>query len=60
MEYTFDNVIKRVHIEWFDFFDSNKDDFKNILDQVNKDVVIFNTYFFFFHLRLQSKIKTLL
>jgi uracil-DNA glycosylase len=45
MEYTFDNVIKRVHIEWFDFFDSNKDDFKNILDQVNKDVLDKKTIF---------------
>ncbi len=37
MEFSYDSVIKRVHPEWLDFFELNKDEFINILDQVNKD-----------------------
>lgn len=37
MEFSYDLVIKRVHPEWLDFFELNKDEFINILDQVNKD-----------------------
>jgi len=38
MEYNFDKVIKRVHPEWLDFFESNKDELILILNQVNKDI----------------------
>jgi len=38
MEYTFDKIIKRVHPEWLNFFELNKDDLILILDQVNKDI----------------------
>jgi uracil-DNA glycosylase len=39
MEYTFDSVIERVHPDWLDFFESNKDEFIKILDQVNNDLL---------------------
>lgn len=39
MEYTFDYIIKRVHPDWLDFFESNKKDLIVILNQVNKDLL---------------------
>ena len=39
MEYTFDSVIERVYPEWLNFFESNRDEFIKILDQVNKDLL---------------------
>jgi len=37
MEFSYDSVIKRVHPEWLDFFESNKQDLIVILNLVNKD-----------------------
>jgi len=38
MEYTFDKIIKRVHPDWLNFFESNKDELMIILNQVNEDL----------------------
>ena len=31
-------VFHKVHPEWLDFFNANREDLENILEQVNKDI----------------------
>ena len=38
MNYNYDKIIKRVHPEWLNFFELNKDELILILNQVNKDI----------------------
>jgi uracil-DNA glycosylase len=47
MEYNFeyDSVIKRLHPDWLSFFESNKEEFIQILDKVNEDVTNGKTIF---------------
>lgn len=45
MNYTYDKVIKRVHPEWLNFFESNKDELEIILDIINKDITEGKTIF---------------
>jgi uracil-DNA glycosylase len=45
MEYKYEKVIKRIHPEWMDFFNSNKNDLIKILDQVNSDISSGKTIF---------------
>ena len=45
MNYTYDKVIKRVHPEWLNFFESNKDELEIIFDIINKDITEGKTIF---------------
>ena len=37
-KYNYEQIIKRVHPDWLEFFDTNKQELELILDQVNKDI----------------------
>lgn len=58
MEYNFNNILKRVHPDWLEFFDANKTELETILDAINDDVLngkivfpkprdLFRTLFYF-------------
>jgi uracil-DNA glycosylase len=37
-KYIYEQIIKRVHPEWLDFFNDNRKELESILEQVNKDI----------------------
>jgi len=58
MEFKYDDVVKRIHQGWLDFFSTNKNELNEILNKVNEDVIknkvifpnpkdLFRTLFFF-------------
>lgn len=38
MEFDYNKVIKRIHPDWIEFFDNNKEELVKILDKVNSDI----------------------